>query len=448
MLTCKINEKIVNTIEYKDKDLRKWSNKGILKCPICKDKMVYRNGNYKIAHFSHEYACGEEGSLIYSHPETKEHITGKLALYNWLKTQNVENLKLEHWIPETKQRPDIYFELDGVRYVIEYQCSPIATQYDERRSLYELAGIKDIWILGIENYEIIKEHENLYMARRTKTIERDLMSKKEYPLMYLSDDNLYFTSTKKRRKITEVVKYINPYKQFKLELCEVKELLDLDSYENKKYKKDPNKIEFVSRKIFKDVKQENNIENITREGNKIYIMYGNIKKMIHICWDETEVIMGMREFDYIPVIVNSEFYDFNERDPFNKFKEFERYNYLVRKEFRVFNEYQNIILDKFNLESVYTIKSKINRDFKNYKIILFDSFYKNMPKSKSIGSYYKLCGISEKEMSMCLKSKRPNYLSVCKQFSDKKLRILPDDMLNIKRKLESEGYNNIEIYWG
>ncbi len=89
----------------------------------------------------------------YSESETEEHLNGKRDLFEWIKKQNgVTNAVLEGWIPETKQRPDIMFEYDGKKYVLEFQCSPIATEYVERHALYEAAGINDIWICGTNKY--------------------------------------------------------------------------------------------------------------------------------------------------------------------------------------------------------------------------------------------------------------------------------------------------------
>lgn len=89
----------------------------------------------------------------YSESETEEHLNGKRDLFEWIKKQKgVTNAVLEGWIPETKQRPDIMFEYDGKTCVIEYQCSPIATEYVERHDLYKASGIIDIWIAGYEKY--------------------------------------------------------------------------------------------------------------------------------------------------------------------------------------------------------------------------------------------------------------------------------------------------------
>lgn len=89
----------------------------------------------------------------YSETETEEHLNGKRDLFEWIKKQPcVTDAILEGWIPETKQRPDIMFKFNGKQYVIEYQCSPIASEYIERHELYQAAGINDIWILGAEKY--------------------------------------------------------------------------------------------------------------------------------------------------------------------------------------------------------------------------------------------------------------------------------------------------------
>jgi competence protein CoiA len=113
----------------------------------------------------------------YSEKETQEHILGKQILYNrLLGIQNIgaiKNLKLEAYIPETKQRPDIYFEKDDQRFVIEFQCTPIATEYLERSELYKLANIKDIWIMGLKKYSVIlnSKEQKFYKNGRNKTLE-------------------------------------------------------------------------------------------------------------------------------------------------------------------------------------------------------------------------------------------------------------------------------------
>lgn len=131
--------------------LKKWSKKRILLCPACGKPYEYCHGEVKTPYFRHmdKTECEDK----YSESETEEHLDGKRDLYEWIKIQKgVKNAVLEGWIPETKQRPDIMFEYNDEKYVIEYQCSPIATEYKERHELYQAAGIHDIWICGAEKY--------------------------------------------------------------------------------------------------------------------------------------------------------------------------------------------------------------------------------------------------------------------------------------------------------
>lgn len=159
MLSCIVGKYYINSVDYPEIELRSWSDRKLLKCPVCGGNLIYKCGKIKIPHFAHEKDC--ECNYTFYENETKEHALGKVLLYKWLKVQpNVENVQLESYIPETKQRPDLYFESEGVRYVIEYQCSPILkSEYEERHELYKLNEIIDIWVFGVEKYEYAKFEE-------------------------------------------------------------------------------------------------------------------------------------------------------------------------------------------------------------------------------------------------------------------------------------------------
>nr|WP_279230960.1 competence protein CoiA family protein [Clostridium sp. Marseille-P7770] len=130
--------------------LKQWSKKKILLCPACGKPYEYCHGRIVDPYFRHADKTECES---YSEPETNEHMQGKIDLYEWIKKQKgVRDVVLEGWIPETKQRPDIMFTYRNELWVIEYQCSPIATEYVERHELYQTAGIHDIWICGTEKY--------------------------------------------------------------------------------------------------------------------------------------------------------------------------------------------------------------------------------------------------------------------------------------------------------
>lgn len=133
----------------------------------------------------------------YSEAETEEHLNGKRDLFEWIKKQNgVTNAVLEGWIPETKQRPDIMFEYEDKKYVIEYQCSPIASQYIERHELYQAVGINDIWICGTEKY--FQKYHNGTGTKRINLLEGE---SKTY---YNPNDNFFYFAATELDRITKL----------------------------------------------------------------------------------------------------------------------------------------------------------------------------------------------------------------------------------------------------
>lgn len=131
-------------------DLRSASREDRLTCPACGGLYEYCHGVVVQPYFRHQ---SKDNCDHYSEPETEEHMVGKKNLYEWICRQDgVSDAVLEAWLPETRQRPDIMFKYNGKPYVIEYQCSPITDEYVCRHGLYKSAGVKDIWILGVQKY--------------------------------------------------------------------------------------------------------------------------------------------------------------------------------------------------------------------------------------------------------------------------------------------------------
>lgn len=159
ILVCKLGDKEINCYDggYSRETLKQWSKKGILRCPCCGGQYTYNHGRVRIPYFKHLNA----DCVLYGEPETEEHIKGKIDLFEWVKNQDgVTDVVLEGWIPATKQRPDIMFRRNNKQYVIEYQCSPISSEYIKRHELYQAAGIHDIWICGTEKYFGINKRIN------------------------------------------------------------------------------------------------------------------------------------------------------------------------------------------------------------------------------------------------------------------------------------------------
>lgn len=229
MLTCLIGNKTINCYDgiYEKEQLKKWSKKKILLCPACGKPYEYCHGEINSPYFRH--MDKKECEANYPEPETEEHKQGKKDLYEWIKSQpGVTNVVLEAWLPETKQRPDIMFRYNNKNYVIEYQCSPIASEYLKRRSLYNAAGIIDIWICGTEKYLGINKRLNtlekdckLYYDSKLKVLlKMDSLNKNEFSYLFKLNEyrnkirnryaSKYIISKYKNRKI-HVMKNIYDY---------------------------------------------------------------------------------------------------------------------------------------------------------------------------------------------------------------------------------------------
>lgn len=154
----------------------------------------------------------------YSEPETEEHLLGKQALYQWIcKQQEVTDVVLEAWLPDTHQRPDIMFNYNGEKYVIEYQCTPISTEYFERHELYQAAGIHDIWVCGTEKYmkdnmrdKVIEQHcVGYYDTKCHKFI---------FPADNIYEDLLRRVSNRKRQNSVKMMSWL------KCDYCHLKNI--------------------------------------------------------------------------------------------------------------------------------------------------------------------------------------------------------------------------------
>lgn len=122
-----------------------------LYCPGCKGEVYFKSGPKVVPHFSH-YA--KEACESFSEGETREHLTGKQQLYEWLASSN-EDVELEAYLPELKQRPDLLWKRKGENHLaIEFQCSALPKErMIERTKGYQENGYEVLWILG-ERYHV------------------------------------------------------------------------------------------------------------------------------------------------------------------------------------------------------------------------------------------------------------------------------------------------------
>lgn len=216
MLTCRVGETIINCFDgkYDKYKLKQWSDKNKLICPDCGKYYEYCHGEIVPPYFRHKEKS-KDCSAIFSEPETLEHIEGKLILYKWLLEKQeigiIKNLQLEYFIKSTKQRPDIYFEIENDKYVIEFQCTPIASEFLKRRELYKLANINDIWILGLYKYNLDIDNDQISHSTYYKTIE-------QYNHIYLDviSSNIYINNSLIRKQLPFNLINLNEYYKFSI----------------------------------------------------------------------------------------------------------------------------------------------------------------------------------------------------------------------------------------
>ncbi|MGJ7919595.1 competence protein CoiA [Neobacillus sp. LXY-4] len=114
-------------------------------CPRCKEGVILKIGSKKVSHFAHykSSSCSEQYER-----ESAYHLLGKQQLYLWLKEQGFQP-ELEAYDEVIKQRPDIRFTFQNIRYAVEYQCSTIPDEsFIKRTRNYLQHQYFPIWILG------------------------------------------------------------------------------------------------------------------------------------------------------------------------------------------------------------------------------------------------------------------------------------------------------------
>lgn len=114
-------------------------------CPACKEKVQLKKGNKRIWHFAH---ISKMNCEIQLENESEYHLKGKIQLYEWLTTQGID-VEVEKYLPQIKQRPDLFLTWGDRSYALEFQCSTIeSTVLLKRTKVYLRENITPIWILG------------------------------------------------------------------------------------------------------------------------------------------------------------------------------------------------------------------------------------------------------------------------------------------------------------
>jgi competence protein CoiA len=136
-------------------------------CPECHEKVILKVGTKKMEHFAHL----QRSHCIESYErESDFHLSGKIQLLQWLENQGIE-AKLEPYIHQIHQRPDIGVFYRGRTYAVEFQCSTIPEQtFRKRTSGYLKMGMHPVWILG---------------ANRVKRKQRNKISLSQFDYLFI-----------------------------------------------------------------------------------------------------------------------------------------------------------------------------------------------------------------------------------------------------------------------
>ena len=137
-------------------EINKQFSKGDLVCPFCEIVMFPRGGISKhcTLHFVHTSECATK---MGHHPESPEHLAGKLALAEYLKAEvspySEVEIIVEYPIPKAGENGRIADVVaifpSGWLIIYECQLSPITPEALEKRTKdYERVGADVIWFLG------------------------------------------------------------------------------------------------------------------------------------------------------------------------------------------------------------------------------------------------------------------------------------------------------------
>ncbi|OIU72503.1 competence protein CoiA [Rossellomorea aquimaris] len=145
MLTALMDHRHFTTILHTKEELLalKKGSKSFT-CPHCSSPLILKIGNIKIPHFAH---TSKLSCLIAAKKETPAHIWSKALLYDRL-SEVFRDVKLEYYIKELQQIPDLLITVQGKRVAIEIQCSTIPlSEIKERTEGYRRENIHPLWIL-------------------------------------------------------------------------------------------------------------------------------------------------------------------------------------------------------------------------------------------------------------------------------------------------------------
>lgn len=129
---------------YSRQQLKKWQKERTFFCPQCHEPLLLKVGKEKIPHFAHyrQSIC----STYQAEPESKEHLQAKMDLYHFFR--QFTEVKVEHFLSDIQQIPDLLVQWKGEWLPVEYQKSRISVeQWMKRTENYKERQMRPFWIL-------------------------------------------------------------------------------------------------------------------------------------------------------------------------------------------------------------------------------------------------------------------------------------------------------------
>lgn len=171
LLTALHQNQTIYVNDYSTSYLKSLSDSKSLFCPDCGDVLIFKAYSQKCSHFSH---VKRDCSYPFREPESIEHESGKLAIFDWMKHAFGENdCAIEKHVELTNQRSDTF--IHSLQSAVEFQCSPIQeSTWKTRNLLYKKASVTDIWVLG---YSMHKRYAPLNrFAHKLNGLEETLLN--------------------------------------------------------------------------------------------------------------------------------------------------------------------------------------------------------------------------------------------------------------------------------
>lgn len=156
-------------------------------CPQCKQPVILKVGDVVIPHFAHRQHTTCRDS--FSEGESPSHLLGKSQLYDWL-SQHSDQVELEPYLQEIKQRPDLLVTWQGEEVPFEFQCSVIpVSKVVERNAGYSYMNMQPIWLLQTpQTYQSTRETIlSIRLTRFQQFFIRNIQSRLQILLTYNPD---------------------------------------------------------------------------------------------------------------------------------------------------------------------------------------------------------------------------------------------------------------------